>query len=107
MGERQAHESSIFSLAASDNTLYSCSNDGSIRAWDLGSLFPKGNVAIGQDEFWKLRFVNGLLYSGDDQGGVSTTKKLLARNLIFFYSSGCTKTTIWLPRKTHAMALKI
>lgn len=77
VGERQAHESSIFSLAASNDTLYSCSNDGSIRAWDLATLSPKGNVAIGQDEFWKLRFVNGLLYSGDDQGGVSTARNLL------------------------------
>lgn len=74
MSEVQAHETSIFSLAASDTTLYSCSNDGTIKAWQLDSLASKGNVVIGKDEFWKLRFENGLLFSGDDQGGVINTK---------------------------------
>lgn len=72
MGEVQAHERSVFSLTASDDTLYSCSSDGTIKAWELDTLAPKGIVATGQDEFWKVRFANGYLYTGDNQGGVST-----------------------------------
>lgn len=68
----QAHERSVYSLAASDDTLYSSSNDGTVKAWELGTLKEKGTVLVGQDEFWKIRFVNGLLYVGDNQGGVGS-----------------------------------
>lgn len=77
MSEVQAHQTSIFSLAASDTTLYSASNDGTVKAWELGTLAPKGTVVTGQDEFWKIRFVDGVLYVGDNQGGVRTTPLIL------------------------------
>lgn len=71
VAETQAHPSSVFSLAASNDTLYSCSNDGTVKAWELGTLKEKGTIIVGQDEFWKVKFVDGKLYVGDNQGGVS------------------------------------
>lgn len=79
VSEVQAHQTSVFSLAASADTLYSCSNDGTIKAWELETLAPKGTVATGQDEFWKVKFQNGILYTGDNQGGVSYTSLTLVQ----------------------------
>lgn len=71
MTETQAHPSSVYSLTASEDTLFSCSNDGTIKAWELGTLKEKGTVVEGQDEFWKIKYSNGFLYVGDSQGKVN------------------------------------
>lgn len=69
--EVQAHTTPVYSLACSSDTLYSCSSDGTIVAWELGTLKEKGVVAKGKEEFWKVCFSNGRLYTGDSQGTVS------------------------------------
>lgn len=71
LAQVQAHPTSVYSLTASEDTLYSCSNDGTVKAWELNTLKEKGTVVVSQDEFWKVKYVNGLLYVGDNQGSVS------------------------------------
>ncbi|XP_018332230.1 type II inositol polyphosphate 5-phosphatase 14-like [Agrilus planipennis] len=68
-GQVDAH-TAVYSLAASNDTLYSCSNDGFIKAWLLDSLKEKGTIYKGEDEFWKLVYVDGTLYAGDSQGQI-------------------------------------
>lgn len=71
LAQVQAHATSVYSITASQDTLYSCSNDGTVKAWELDTLKPKGTIDTIQDEFWKVKYHNGLLYVGDDQGDVS------------------------------------
>ena len=69
--EIQAHESVVYHIAASDDTLYSCSNDGTIQAWSLDTLKHKKTLLTYTDEVERIYFVDGKLYSGDDKGIVS------------------------------------
>lgn len=68
--EVQAHQAPVYSLTCSSDTLYSCSSDGTIVAWELGTLKVKIGVVRGKDEFWKVCYSNGRLYTGDSQGTV-------------------------------------
>ena len=69
--EVRAHESSVFCLAASDDTIYSCSNDGSIKAWTVNDLTPKGDIFKNESEIYRLFSSNGHLFSSDEYGVVS------------------------------------
>lgn len=93
----QAHPTTIYSLTASDDTLYSCSNDGTVKAWELGTLKEKGTIVVGQDEFWKVKYVNGLLYVGDNQGGVSKLQNLsfALSNIVHIVKSIQRRRTNW------------
>lgn len=71
IGEVQAHTTPVYSLTYNSDTLYSCSSDGTIRAWELITMKEKGILAKGKEEFWKICFSDGYLYSGDSQGTVS------------------------------------
>ncbi|XP_018332202.1 myosin heavy chain kinase D-like [Agrilus planipennis] len=73
LGTVEAHPCSVFSLTASEDTIYSCSNDGTIKSWTL-DLQEKGLVYKGETEIWKVLYVNGILYAGDDQGDVMLFK---------------------------------
>ncbi|KAJ8952922.1 hypothetical protein NQ318_006539 [Aromia moschata] len=75
LGEVQAHSRSVYSLAASDDTLFSCSSDGTIKSFELNTLKLKSTV-IHEDhtEFWKLYYSEGCLYAGDDEGTLKVWK---------------------------------
>ncbi|XP_068908957.1 myosin heavy chain kinase D [Tenebrio molitor] len=80
--EVQAHPCSIFSVTASDDTLYTCSNDGTVKSWDLNTLQDKKTLVKDEEvEFWKVKYDKGVLYIGDDQGNMRIYK-----NEIFFGS---------------------
>lgn len=71
LGEVQAHPTTVFSIAACDDGIYSCSNDGTIKIWELDTL--KEKLILVKDattEFAKVCVVDGLLYSGDNDGNV-------------------------------------
>lgn len=72
LGEVQAHPCSVYSIAASDDTLYSCSNEGTVKSFDLTTL--KEKEVLAQDdksEFWRVCYSNGALFAGDSNGNVS------------------------------------
>lgn len=69
----KAHESSIYSIVATDDKIYSCSNDCSIKSFTLEDLKPLSTLHAAKNEIWKLVFANGFLYAGDDQGMVRLT----------------------------------
>ncbi|KAL1491461.1 hypothetical protein ABEB36_012058 [Hypothenemus hampei] len=74
-GEVQAHTTPIFSIAASDDTLYTSSIDGSIKLFDLNTLQEKQALRQGENtEYWRVRYTNGHLYVGDNEGNVSVFK---------------------------------
>jgi WD40 repeat protein len=57
------------------NTLYSCSNDGTIQAWSLDTLkHVKTLFQSSEEEILRLYVIDGRLYSGDDKGIVSYIK---------------------------------
>jgi WD40 repeat protein len=61
----------VYCLAASEETLYSCSNDGTIKAWSLDDYqLRKTLIENPQNEISRLFFTEGRLYSGDDKGNV-------------------------------------
>lgn len=69
--ETDVHPVSVNSIASSDDTLYTCSNDGTIKSWCLDSLEPKKTLTESDRETLQLLFYDGKLYSGDDKGNVS------------------------------------
>lgn len=76
--EVQSNPCSVYSIAASEDTLYSCSNEGTIKGFELDSL--KEKVQLIKDEkteFWKVLWANDVLYSGDHEANVkiSLTQK--------------------------------
>jgi hypothetical protein len=59
-------------MAAHKNTLYSCSNDGTIQAWSLDGLkHMKTLFESSDEEILRLYVIDGTLYSGNDKGIVS------------------------------------
>lgn len=64
----------VYSIVASDDTLYSCSNDGTIKAWSINNLELKKTLVTGNEEIIRLCFADGKLYSGDDKGNVRLDK---------------------------------
>lgn len=91
--EVQAHPCSIFSITASDDTLYSCSNDGTVKSWDLESLNEKKLLLEDKEvEFWKVKYSNGVLFIGDDQGNVMEFTKYSTNNKWFIFRSEFTRT---------------
>ncbi|XP_050304051.1 uncharacterized protein LOC126741602 [Anthonomus grandis grandis] len=73
--EIQAHILPVFSLAASEDTLYSCSSDGSVKCFDLNTLKEKTALKENEKvEYWRVRYTNGNLYVGDNEGNVSVYK---------------------------------
>ncbi|XP_973588.2 uncharacterized protein LOC662397 [Tribolium castaneum] len=81
--EVQAHPCSIFSITANDNTIYSCSNDGTVKGWELETLKEKKLFLEDKEvEFWRVKHDKGVLYIGDDQGNLRIYK-----NCETFYGS--------------------
>lgn len=69
--EIKAHATTVYCLAADGDSLYSCSNDGAIKAWNLNDLKEKGTILqLEAGEIYKIFTQNGLLYSSDEQGTV-------------------------------------
>ncbi|KAJ8952924.1 hypothetical protein NQ318_006541 [Aromia moschata] len=75
LAEVQAHDCPIYSVAASDDAIYSCSSDGAVKSFTLDNLSPKEKL-IHEDhtEFWKLYHSQGCLYAGDDEGSIKVWK---------------------------------
>ncbi|RZC32155.1 hypothetical protein BDFB_008895 [Asbolus verrucosus] len=73
--EVQAHPCSVYCVTANDDTLYSCSNEGAVKSFDLETLQEKQTLIREDDtEFWRILHCNGVLYIGDDQGNVRLYK---------------------------------
>nr|CAD7205220.1 unnamed protein product [Timema douglasi] len=68
--ELRAHESVVFHLATIGDTLYTCSNDGTIKAWDIDTLEHKKTLLQYDSEVWRFFAAQGRLYAGDVQGTV-------------------------------------
>lgn len=72
LAEVQSNPCSVFCLAGSDSTIYSCSNEGTVKAFELDTLKEKGVIAEDkQTEFWRVSHDNDCLYTGDHVGNVS------------------------------------
>lgn len=69
-GQIKAHETSVFCITIGNDTLYSCSNDGTVKSWTL-DLKPKATLHKIESEIWRVVYNKGVLYAGDDQGVVS------------------------------------
>ncbi|XP_018579199.1 uncharacterized protein LOC108917198 [Anoplophora glabripennis] len=75
VAEVTAHPCSVFSLAGSDDYLYSCSNEGTIKTFDLNTLKEISTVVKDEKtEYWKLFYADGFLYSGDNLGNIVVWK---------------------------------
>ncbi|CAG9857981.1 unnamed protein product [Phyllotreta striolata] len=74
--EVQSNPCSVFCLAANDTSLYSCSNEGTVKSFELDTLKLK-NVLLqdNQTEFWRLCCDGDRLYVGDHQGTIKVFKK--------------------------------
>ncbi|CAH1155204.1 unnamed protein product [Phaedon cochleariae] len=73
--EVQSNPCSVYCLAASENTLFSCSNEGTIKSFDSDTLEEKGElIRDSLAEFWSLSYSNGVLYSGDSEGYIKFWK---------------------------------
>ncbi|CAH1967558.1 unnamed protein product [Acanthoscelides obtectus] len=71
IAEVQSNPCSVFSIAADRSSLYSCSNEGTIKIFELKTLKEKGQlVKDDKIEFWKIKVVNDLLFSGDNEGNI-------------------------------------
>ncbi|KAI4459142.1 wd40-repeat-containing domain superfamily [Holotrichia oblita] len=68
--EIKAHPTTVYCLAFGNDTLYSCSNDGALYAWEPESLEQKLKLLQVENELYRLAFSDGVLYSCDDQGNV-------------------------------------
>ncbi|KRT80062.1 WD40 domain-containing protein [Oryctes borbonicus] len=69
--EVKAHASTVYCLAVSGDVLYSCSNDGAIKAWDLNDVKERGTILqLESGEIYRLFAKNGTLFSSDEQGVV-------------------------------------
>ncbi|XP_066246498.1 uncharacterized protein [Euwallacea similis] len=73
--EVQAHTTPVYSLAASDDAIYSSSSDGSIKLFEPNTLKEKQVLRQGENaEYWRVRYTNGNLYVGDNEGNVLVFK---------------------------------
>lgn len=71
VAEVKAHPTTVYCLAVSGDVLYSCSNDGAIKAWSLSDLKEKGTILqLDGGEIYRLFAKNGTLFSSDEQGVV-------------------------------------
>ncbi|XP_023013231.1 uncharacterized protein [Leptinotarsa decemlineata] len=75
LAEVQSNQCSVFCLAASDDTLYSCSNEGTIKSFELKTLKEKEVITKDdQAEYWRVSYSDGCLYSGDHEGYIKVWK---------------------------------
>ncbi|XP_056638989.1 kinesin-related protein 8 [Diorhabda carinulata] len=75
IAEVQSNPCSVLCLAANENSLYSSSNEGTVKSFELDTLKEKAILAQdSQAEYWKVRFADGCLYSGDQEGNVKVWK---------------------------------
>lgn len=75
LAEVHAHPCSVYSLAANEDTIFSCSDDGTIKAFELGTLKEKGTLHHeDRTEFWTISYSGGYLYSGDNDGNIKVWK---------------------------------
>lgn len=88
--EISAHPVNVFSLAVapptgegSTATLYSSSNDGTIKAWCADTGEFKKDLINYENEVQVLYVNKGTLYAGDDKGSVS---RFLKRHPLFLVS---------------------
>ncbi|XP_014252874.1 uncharacterized protein LOC106668536 [Cimex lectularius] len=66
-----AHPVNVYSVAVVGDTLYSCSNDGTLKAWNIGTWDLKKNLLENQQsEIIKVVSDQGRLYAGNEQGDV-------------------------------------
>ncbi|CAG9840196.1 unnamed protein product [Diabrotica balteata] len=73
--EIKANSCSVYSLAGDNNCIYSCSNEGSVDSYALDTLEKKSVLIQNSEvEYWRVRCVNGVLYSGDHEGFVKVWK---------------------------------
>lgn len=70
LNEIQAHPTTIYCITTGNDTLYSCSNDGALKSWELDSLKEITKILQVDEELYRLAFADGVLYSSDDQGNV-------------------------------------
>ncbi|KAF6213178.1 hypothetical protein GE061_010894 [Apolygus lucorum] len=64
-----AHPVNVYSLAVLDDTLYSCSNDGTFKAWNWGTWDAKKTILEKQqNDIIKVYVDNNILYASNDQG---------------------------------------
>lgn len=76
--EVEAHPCSVYCLAANDDTLFSCSNEGTIKLWELDTLKAKETlVQTTEVEFWRVAYSQGCLFAGDDHGNVKLTLTIM------------------------------
>lgn len=64
-----AHPVNVYSLAALNDTLYSCSNDGTLKAWNWGTWDLKTTILENQTvDIIKVYTDNNVLYASNEQG---------------------------------------
>ncbi|CAH0390333.1 unnamed protein product [Bemisia tabaci] len=67
----QAHPVNVYSAAILNDTIYSCSNDGTIQSWDANDFQKKKTIfQDSTSDTTKLHVSGGKLFSGSDQGVV-------------------------------------
>ncbi|KAG5892666.1 hypothetical protein JTB14_025460 [Gonioctena quinquepunctata] len=75
VAEVQSNPCSVYCLAASDDTLFSCSNEGTIKSFDLKTLQEKETITRDtESEIWRVSYSDGCLYSGDNEGFIKVWK---------------------------------
>ncbi|CAB0014529.1 unnamed protein product [Nesidiocoris tenuis] len=71
-----AHPVNVYSLAVLGDTLYSCSNDGTLKAWNWGTWDLKKTILEKQqNDIIKVYTDDDKLYASNDQGEVSRVGK--------------------------------
>jgi WD40 repeat protein len=58
-----------FAIAEDEGVVYSCSEDQTVRVWDLATGEPRG-VVYGVSAFRSLAVVAGGVYAGDEAGNL-------------------------------------
>lgn len=68
----------VYDVVANDKYLYSCSNDETVKIWNIGTgEFVKAIERSVDAEVVKIFCTNGKLYTGDILGNVSSTQNSL------------------------------
>lgn len=123
IAEVQSNPCSVLCLAANENSLYSSSNEGTIKSFELDSLLAKATlVQDPQAEYWKVRYADGCLYFGDQEGNIKVWKgetsygtlnisepvkdMVISKNLLFSANLDVVVTELKLERENLQFGLK-